>query len=265
MLLGLSRTDAAIAVVVVVFSALAFVPEFAGETDKLFTRVELAAFDGVAHKNIYLAIVGDVFDVTSGAKHYARGKAYHHFAGRDASRAFATGESQGSGLTDSVAGLSDEQLRSIWDWHEFFANHEQYVRRGRVCGAYFAAPGDPEPEGFPHERLAQAEKRRAERDEWPKCNTKWSQAEGGEVWCTSRSGGVQRDWAGVPRLYGDGDACVCVPLARALVAHGAAPGTAVLRGYPGCASHAERCRVLPADPAVLKAGQMSGLRDTNPT
>ena len=56
----------------------------------LFTAVELAQQTG--KRKLLLAILGDVFDVSTGAKHYARGSAYGHFVGRDASRAFATGD-----------------------------------------------------------------------------------------------------------------------------------------------------------------------------
>ena len=58
----------------------------------LFTPDQLAAYNAEGEgRTIYLSILGDVFDVTAGAQHYAKGQAYHHFAGADASRAFATG------------------------------------------------------------------------------------------------------------------------------------------------------------------------------
>lgn len=39
-----------------------------------------------------LSILGEVFDVSKGAKHYGRGGGYQGFTGRDASRAFVTGD-----------------------------------------------------------------------------------------------------------------------------------------------------------------------------
>ncbi|ONL94634.1 BTB/POZ domain-containing protein NPY2 [Zea mays] len=36
-----------------------------------------------------------VFDVTKGRSHYGPGGGYHHFAGRDASRAFVSGNFTG--------------------------------------------------------------------------------------------------------------------------------------------------------------------------
>lgn len=53
-----------------------------------------------------------------------------------------------------------------------------------------------------------------ENEVFPACNSEWKQNTGGRVWCTQKSGGVDRDWAGVPRkLYAAGSKnyrCACV-------------------------------------------------------
>lgn len=113
---------------------------------RLFTAAELRTHDGTPQHaggpgggRIYLAILGDVFDVSTGARHYAAGKSYAHFAGRDASRSFATGETggggggadraDGGGLTDDLAGLGDDELRGIAGWHKFFVDHQTCAAR----------------------------------------------------------------------------------------------------------------------------------------
>lgn len=48
---------------------------------KLFTRTELAKFNGEQDTKLYLAILGSVYDVTKGAKHYGAGGTYHYFTG----------------------------------------------------------------------------------------------------------------------------------------------------------------------------------------
>ncbi|KAL0924365.1 hypothetical protein M5K25_005182 [Dendrobium thyrsiflorum] len=59
---------------------------------RLWMVEELAPFNGTDEKlPILLGILGSVFDVTKGKSHYGPGGGYHHFAGRDASRAFASG------------------------------------------------------------------------------------------------------------------------------------------------------------------------------
>jgi predicted heme/steroid binding protein len=51
---------------------------------------ELAAHTGP--ESVYLAILGHVFDVSKGARFYTGESGYAHFAGKDATRAFVTGE-----------------------------------------------------------------------------------------------------------------------------------------------------------------------------
>jgi len=179
------------------------------------------------------------------SRHYAPGRSYAHFAGCDSSRAFVTGPDDGKGLTDDLSGLSDAELGSVAGWHEFFVTHENYTRVGRVSGRYYDAEGGAL-ELFPWERLKAAERRAEQlKSEYPACNSRWTQAGGSEVWCTAKSGGVSRDWVGVPRLLAaEGTAqkerCACVQLGRSQQ-----PGLQVLlRPYPGCDLEAERCKVV---------------------
>jgi len=234
----------------------------------LFTPEQLSQH---TTKPILLAILGDVFDVTTGATHYAKGSSYAHFAGRDASRAFATGDNTASGLTDDVSGLDDEALHSIGSWHSFFANHGTYTRAGRVIGRHYHSDGSPT-HAFPREALEQAAAEEAERKRRrPQCNSRWSANEGSEVWCSVKSGGIERDWIGVPRRYtesldpaaqgsrGDGgsggggsgggvggaspEQCVCLaPEEAARTREMPVPYLAL---YPGCSPDAERCIKTP--------------------
>ena len=131
-------------------------------------------------------------------------------------------------------------------WHEFFMTHENYTRVGRVSGRYYDAEGGAL-ELFPWERL-KAEERRAEqrKRDYPGCNSRWTQATGSEVWCTAKSGGISRDWVGVPRLLATAEGtaqkerCACVQLERSQQRG----SQALLRPYPGCDLDAERCKVV---------------------
>lgn len=52
------------------------------KTDKrLLTVEELANFDGIHSKELYLSILGSVYDVTKGAKHYGPDGSYNYFVG----------------------------------------------------------------------------------------------------------------------------------------------------------------------------------------
>ena len=61
---------------------------------RLFTADELASSKG-SSSLLRLSILGSVFDVSKGRKHYGEGGGYAFFAGRDGSRAFVTGTSLG--------------------------------------------------------------------------------------------------------------------------------------------------------------------------
>ena len=48
---------------------------------RLFTKEELSTFTGVDNGDVYLAILGEVFDVTKGRRHYGVGGGYEFFSG----------------------------------------------------------------------------------------------------------------------------------------------------------------------------------------
>ena len=51
------------------------------EGDALFSKDELAKFVGTESENIYLAILGRVYDVSTGKQYYSPGSGYGFFAG----------------------------------------------------------------------------------------------------------------------------------------------------------------------------------------
>jgi len=83
---------------------------------RLWTGEELSVYNGTDERlPILLGILGSVFDVTKGRSHYGPGGGYHHFAGRDASRAFVSGNFTGKFvllLVSSVNNL-DEQVNVV--------------------------------------------------------------------------------------------------------------------------------------------------------
>ncbi|KAL7747248.1 hypothetical protein RI367_007459 [Sorochytrium milnesiophthora] len=96
------------------------------------TPEELRQYDGTdPSKPIYLAVMGDVFDVTEGREYYGPGGGYSFFAGRDAGRAFVTGCFQ-THLTPDVRGLSEGELKEIDNWRSFYQTHDKYFYVGKV-------------------------------------------------------------------------------------------------------------------------------------
>ena len=52
-----------------------------GKSDRVFTKEELSKYTGKSNR-IYLGLLGQVFDVTKGKKHYGEGGGYSFFSGR---------------------------------------------------------------------------------------------------------------------------------------------------------------------------------------
>ncbi|XP_052612152.1 neuferricin isoform X4 [Peromyscus californicus insignis] len=185
---------------------------------RLFVPEELARYrGGPGDPGLYLALLGRVYDVSSGRRHYEPGAHYSGFAGRDASRAFVTGDFSEAGLVDDVTGLSSSEILILQNWISFY--EKNYVFVGRLVGRFYGEDGLPTPELTQVEALVAkgaeaSEQQQREKHRFPPCNAEWSSAKGSRVWCSQKSGGVNRDWTGVPRkLYKPGAKephCVCV-------------------------------------------------------
>jgi len=102
---------------------------------KVFTLAELKQYDGSdPNKPIYLAIRSRVYDVSAGKgrKTYGKGGSYNHFAGRDATRAFVTGNFKSEGLVSDESGLTADQKKSIDNWEKFYDTHADYFFVGNL-------------------------------------------------------------------------------------------------------------------------------------
>jgi len=99
---------------------------------QLFSERTLSQYDGSDPTNpLYIAIDGDVYDVSSNRLTYGPGGSYHIFAGRDAARAYATGCFQ-THLTHDTRDLDEKELQSLTHWKKFFAGHKSYFKVGTV-------------------------------------------------------------------------------------------------------------------------------------
>ncbi|KAF0038067.1 hypothetical protein F2P81_008551 [Scophthalmus maximus] len=150
------------------------------------------------------------------------------------------GEDGSRGLYLALMG----QVVALYDWLAFYQRDYQAV--GLVIGRFYGETGQPteallqvEASLVEGQRIkAQSE---AEKVRFPACNSEWSSARGGRVWCSTKSGGVMRDWTGVPRkLFSPGSTgvrCVCVEDPSA------AEEDPNLQKYEGCPPHADSCSV----------------------
>jgi predicted heme/steroid binding protein len=94
----------------------------------MLTLEELKQYDGSdPSKPVYLSIMGQIYDVSAGMKHYGPKGSYHAFAGRDASRGFISGCFANERGHD-LRGLTDKQLDELKDWAKFYREHKTYHR-----------------------------------------------------------------------------------------------------------------------------------------
>ncbi|OBT69438.1 hypothetical protein VE03_01101 [Pseudogymnoascus sp. 23342-1-I1] len=105
-----------------------------------FTPRTLLPNNGTNGAPVYLAVRGQVFDVTSGRQFYGPGGPYANFAGRDASRGLAHGSFDEDMLTsdldgplDTLSDLNDEQKEALRGWEERF--NEKYLVVGKLVAA----------------------------------------------------------------------------------------------------------------------------------
>ncbi|CAL1278584.1 unnamed protein product, partial [Larinioides sclopetarius] len=184
-------------------------------------------------------------------------KKIDYFIGKDATRAYITGDFSEEGLIDDVSDLDSKSLASLEDWLSFYK--EEYEHVGKLIGRYYNKNGDPTKELLSIRQKMNSVKENKyteakNKELFPPCNSEWSKEKGSKVWCTKKSGGVDREWVGVPRelhVEGKDPRCVCVknfgPPSSDLNAqrhnnngdldH---PG---LREYTGCLPSSESCDV----------------------
>ncbi|XP_064022379.1 neuferricin isoform X2 [Pogoniulus pusillus] len=182
---------------------------------RLLSVAELARFRGAAGEpGLYLAVLGRVFDVERGRRHYGPGGAYSGLAGRDATRAFATGDFTQAGLVDDVSALSSGEMLAIQSWLTFYSDNYDPVELfaflawkhcslidpplpGKLVGRFY------DENGAPTEALRQAEaaieealKFQAEseqrKQQFPPCNSEWSSAKGSRFWCSRQRNSVSK-------------------------------------------------------------------------
>ncbi|XP_066296904.1 neuferricin-like [Branchiostoma lanceolatum] len=205
-------------------------------TERLFTSQQLSKYTGKSGSpELYLAIMGKVFDVTKGERYYGLKGGYSFFTGRDGTRAFVTGDFTEAGLVDNVDGLEWRDLIGIEEWVQTYEKEYKYA--GKLIGRYYDKEGNPTKELLDVEekmKAAHSEKNAEEerKKAFPSCDSVYTEEDGPKFVCSRESGGIERDWVGVPRkLYkpdSDKYRCICVK------------NTGPPAGDPGATEHSDR-------------------------
>jgi predicted heme/steroid binding protein len=217
-----------------------------GGSVRVYTAEELALHDGShpAHaSSLLLAVVGRVFDVSSGSRFYGpNAGSYSGFSGRDGSRAFVTGEFGEKGLVDDVSDFTVAQCGELSHWANFYEDSKSYHNVGVLAGRFYDVTGAATDEQRSFEACREkADMASANRDavkqKYPSCNTRWAQATGGEVWCS--------DELKIPRKAAAGAAegrkrCACYDEMQAVTL----ANEHDLEVYEGCDPTANKCETF---------------------
>lgn len=204
---------------------------------RIFSKQELATFSGEGGSALYLAILGDVFDVSSKPQFYAKDAGgYSHFVGADGSRAFSTGEFNGP-VRPQVLDLDPMEVTGIVGWRDFYFRTYPYV--GRMEGLYYTTAGDPTPELAAVEERAREgvrvrEEKAREAAQYTSCSMRITAAEGGKVWC--EEGHYPRKLLKDPEGAPDEFRCVCM---------GDIGWSDLLQVYPDCSPEDRECVTSP--------------------
>ncbi|ORX50231.1 cytochrome b5 [Hesseltinella vesiculosa] len=97
-----------------------------------YTVAELAKYDGSDPSlPIYVAIKGDIFDVTKNQDSYSKGKGYNVFTGKDASRALGMSSLKPEDCVSDYSTLTEKELETLDQWHAFFSKRYNII--GKVA------------------------------------------------------------------------------------------------------------------------------------
>ena len=93
---------------------------------------ELATYDGEKKPRTFVAIKGDIFDVSS-SPFYNKGGSYAVFAGKEASVSLAKGDLEGKHLNKlDWNTLEAEELEALEEWHSKFSQKYRIVGKIRT-------------------------------------------------------------------------------------------------------------------------------------
>lgn len=108
------------------------------ETLPIYTRLQLATYNGIDKRKLYVGIRGFIYDVSDNAKSYGPGKAYHKLVGKDLSRLLALNRLQlkpeelekddkGGSSTWFTGDLTEKQNADLDKWVLFFKKRYRIV------------------------------------------------------------------------------------------------------------------------------------------
>mmetsp|Transcript_2436 Transcript_2436/g.4538 ORF Transcript_2436/g.4538 Transcript_2436/m.4538 type:complete len:173 (-) Transcript_2436:687-1205(-) len=111
--------------------------------DRIFSSEELSGYVGKDGGQIYLSVLGEVYDVTEGKDYYGEGSSYSFFAGADRSACFFSGDFTEEGAKKNILDYTPTQIKSLEEWRSFYEKHEKYSFVGKLEGQFYDSSGEP--------------------------------------------------------------------------------------------------------------------------
>ncbi|GAA5857518.1 hypothetical protein JCM8547_009314 [Rhodosporidiobolus lusitaniae] len=103
-------------------------PQLDPPKDTPFSKEELSKYDGKDEKTpIYVAIKGQIFDVSAKRDMYGPGCGYHVFVGKDASRGLGKSSLKPEDAVADYSTLEPSEMKVLDDWEAFFKKRYNIV------------------------------------------------------------------------------------------------------------------------------------------
>lgn len=104
---------------------------------------ELKKANGKDTDKLWLAVLGEVYDVAKGHDYYGEGGPYSVFVGRHGCVPFVSGNFTAEEAAKPCSSLEDNQLLGVEQWREFYEKEEKYPLVGILECELFDKDGKP--------------------------------------------------------------------------------------------------------------------------
>lgn len=223
------------------------------ETTKIFTDEELALYSAENSGPTYLAVIGEVYDVST-SSFYQKFGGYEFFTGKDGSRGFATGKPEDA-IPTLPLDMTIPSRAGIVSWAAFYGNHKDYEFMGKLEGVYWDSEGKSTKErddlvSLYFEYLKDSKFEEEITKKYPYCRQKFTEREKNlvEYWCDEgrveilKRNDIFPTSKLVPRvLYNRStrrDRCGCVELERAK------EDDKTFRSFDNCDKEKQKCATI---------------------
>mmetsp|Transcript_12559 Transcript_12559/g.31642 ORF Transcript_12559/g.31642 Transcript_12559/m.31642 type:complete len:185 (+) Transcript_12559:178-732(+) len=118
--------------------------DYQSKAVRVVTREELDSKTGENDSEIWLSVLGEVFDVTEGKSFYGKGMSYSGLAGTDCTVCYVTGIFTAEEAAKHTDELSDSMIPGLAEWLGFYGTHTSYKFIGHLIDPrFYDEKGEP--------------------------------------------------------------------------------------------------------------------------